>query len=438
MMNRTLLYTLAVLLLLLGCSKEDDPVFDQTPDERINETLAQYQAALSGAANGWNARVVTGTGGIFNFHFRFNAANRVTMYADIDTITAGTARESSYRLKALQQPSLIFDTYSYLHMLADPDGSVNGGNDGEGLQSDFEFAIDSVTADSILLTGRFNGTRVTLYRSSDADAAAWQNGNWRNALAFQYIGYIPEYFKRLALGSSSYDIRINQQRRTITFMWLDAGNNLRSFTTSYYFSSEGMVLVNPFTDGNRTITSLSSEGWDAANAMLRVRTNGGTAGTISGAIAPARPDREAPARWWQFAASQDSYWISFNGFRVNGVDDAFHVRDLPAFAFLVFWPAFGTQSGVTYDLLGFVFVEGSSLTIGYGAAWRPPVFTADGRVLFQLYGTLGTVPPGAAAAFNNTNALMSDPDGFYLVQTGELTYDMVSAKDARSWITWEY
>jgi len=437
-MKHALLYTVLFLLLLVGCSKEDDPVFDQAADERINETLAQCQATLAGAAHGWNARIVTGTGGIFHFHFRFNNANRVTMYADIDTTTAGTARESSYRLKALQQPSLIFDTYSYLHLLADPDGSVNGGNDGEGLRSDFEFAIDSVTADSILLSGRFNGTQVTLYRCSDADAAAWQNGSWRNALAFQYIGYIPEYFKRLTLSVSSYDIRIHQQRRTITFMWLDAGNQLRSFTTPYYFSSEGMVLVHPFTNGSRTIAGLASEGWDAANTLLRVRTNGGTAGTINGATSPARPDREAPARWWQLAASQGGYWVSFNCFRVNGVEDAFQVRDLPAFAFLVFWPAFGTQGGITYDLLGFVFAAGTSLSIGYGAAWRPPVFTADGRVLFQLYGTLGTVPPDAAAAFNSTTALMADPEGFYLVQTGTLAYDMVSARDARSWITWEY
>src|SRR5690606_19027298 len=190
-----------------------------------------------------------------------------------------------------------------------------------------------------------------LYRASDAEAAAWQNGSWRNALAFQYIGYIPEYFKRLSLGGNSYDIRIHQQSRTITFMWLDAGNNLRSFTTPYYFSSEGMVLANPFTDGSLTITTLVSEGWDAANATLRVRSKGGAAGAINGATSPARPDRDAPARWWQLAAGQESYWISFNGFRVNGVKNAFHVRDLPAFAFLVFWPAFGTQGGVTYDLL---------------------------------------------------------------------------------------
>ena len=80
----------------------------------------QYGSALTGSATGWNATIKTGTGGIFHFHFRFNESNRVFMYADINLETATTAKESSYRLKALQTPALIFDTYSYLHILADP------------------------------------------------------------------------------------------------------------------------------------------------------------------------------------------------------------------------------------------------------------------------------------------------------------------------------
>jgi hypothetical protein len=79
------------------------------------------------------------------------------MLSDFNETTATVLKESSYRLKALQQPTLIFDTYSYLHLLSDPDPNVAGGIAGKGYNSDFEFAYDPTIAqaDTIILTGRF-------------------------------------------------------------------------------------------------------------------------------------------------------------------------------------------------------------------------------------------------------------------------------------------
>jgi hypothetical protein len=436
-MKKALLYFLLAIAILPGCSKDDDPVFDQTPDERVNEAISKAESTLKGAADGWNARVVTGTGSTFQFHFRFNEGNRVVMYADIDTSTAGSSRESSYRLKALQQPALIFDTYSYLHILADPDGSVNGGEDGQGLKSDFEFAIDTVTADSILLTGRYYGTRVTLYKATSADAAAWQNGEWRNALSFQYMSRILEYFKRLPVNGTTYEIYFNQQSRTITFIWTDSGGTVHTFSSGYYYNSKGLVLINPLSNGNASISTITSRGWDAVAGVMRVSVNDAITSAVSGATRPVKPDVDAPTRWWQTIYVQDTYWVSLTGFHVNGVDDAFGVRNIPGYAFLLFWAAFGTQSGVTYDLQGYVSQQPDGLSLDFGSAWLPPQFTSDGRVIFRIYGTLGDVPAAATNAFNNTNAVMADPNGFYLVQTGNSRYDMVSARDARSWITWE-
>lgn len=436
-MRNALIYLLFALFILSGCSKDNDTVFDKTSDERINEFLSKADAALKGAAYGWNARIVTGNGSTFQFYFRFNEGNRVSMYADIDTTSAGTARESSYRLKALQQPALIFDTYSYLHILSDPDGDISGGEDGEGLKADFEFSIDTLAADSILLTGRFNNTKVTLHKATQADVSAWQNGEWRNALAFQYMGRILEYFKRLPVNGTNYEIQFNQSSRTITFLWTDNTGAIYSFTSPYYYNSKGIVLVRPLNNGNASITTISSKGWDAVNGVMRVSVNDVVPATISGATKPVKPDLDGPARWWETMAQQDNYWVSLQGFHVNGVDDAFRIRSVPGLAFLLFWPAFGTQAGVTYDLQGYVMQAQGGLSLDFGSAWMPPQFTTDGRVIFRIYGTLGDVPSSATTAFNNTNAVMADANGFYLVQTATNRYDMVSAKDARSWITWE-
>jgi hypothetical protein len=431
-MKRILLYFILPMIVFSACSKDEDYKFDQSPEDRINSKLAEYQAALLSSPIGWNATIATGSGGIFHFFFQFNDSNRVFMYSDFDLAAATTRGESSYRLKALQQPTLIFDTYSYLHMLADPDASVNGGNYGEGLISDFEYIIDMANADSIKLTGRYNGTKLTLLKASQQDLDNWQNGLWANTLLFENIGKIQNYFKRLRVNGVDYEMQFDQVARIITLSWL-VGGNLQQFTTGYYYTMEGLVFTTPFNTGSQVINGFTDPSWDPGNMVLHLEVNG-TPGTIAGAIKPLKVDLNAPTRWWQTAASEDSYWISFSGFHVNGVDDAYAVSQTTNFLFLVYWPIFGTSSGITYDLLGNVVLDGSA-SLNYGAAYQnPPQFTADGRVVFTQIGTLGPTPP---AAFISTGAQLEIPAGYYLIQTGPSSYDMVSASDAKAWITWE-
>src|SRR5215216_4660860 len=156
-MRKIILLAFIIAVAFSACRKYDDHIFDKSPDERINEAIASYQSTLTGAANGWKAFIKTdsGKGSTYSFYFKFSTDNRVKMYSDFDSTSAVTPQESSYRLKAQQQPTLIFDTYSYVHVLADPNegvvladnfvlfANVNGGPIGQGLLSDFEFIIDN-------------------------------------------------------------------------------------------------------------------------------------------------------------------------------------------------------------------------------------------------------------------------------------------------------
>jgi hypothetical protein len=439
-MNRNKLYpkiTAALLIstvFIFSACKKYDTAFDQSPDQRINEALKKYGSALTGSPAGWNATIQTKNGGIYHFHFRFNDSNRVKMFADINLETASTERESSYRLKALQTPSLIFDTYSYLHMLSDPDASVNGGTYGQGLSSDFEFSLDSLTADSILLTGRVNGTKLTLIKSTQQDFDAWQNGRWATTLGFENINAIQNYFKRISINGVTYEVRVDPVARTVTFTWINSNGNTQQFTTAYSYSSSGVVFVTPFTAGSQTINGLEIVSWDAGNSILNVKVNG-TATTISGATKPLKVDLAAPQRWWQYAVSNNGYWISLNGFHVNGTEDAFGIKTLSNYYFLVYWPDYNTGSN---DLFAPVFINaaGNGLELLYGAAPNKPQFTADGRAVFSLLGTYGAYP-STGPAKQTLNQLLI-PQGYYFVQTSATSYDMVSATDAKAWITWEF
>lgn len=418
-----------------SCKKDDTRVFDQSPDTRINDALTQYGYALTSSAAGWNATIKTGTGGIYHFHFRFNESNRVFMFADINLETATTEKESSYRLKAVQTPALIFDTYSYLHILADPDGSVNGGANGQGLISDFEFAFDSLATDSILLTGRVNGTKLTLIKATQQDFDAWQNGAWATVLAFENINTIQNYFKRVNIGGVNYDLKVDPIARTITFTWVDGSGNLQQFVTAYYYSSSGVVFDTPFNTGSQTINGFEIVSWNAGSSTMSIKVNG-TPATIAGATQPLKVDLAAPQRWWQYAINNGGlYWISLNGFHVNGVEDGFGIRTLPSYYYLIYWPDYDPGNN---DLFAPVFINaaGNGLELQYAAAPDKPQFTGDGRAIFTLLGNYGTYPSTGPAALTRTQLLI--PQGYYFIQTGPTTYDMVSALDAKAWVSWQF
>lgn len=435
-MKKNILYFLLILSVLSSCSKDDDPVFDKSPDERINETLTKYQAALVGAADGWKATIVPANGATYHYYFRFNDSNRVFMQADFDTTSASVLGQSSYRLKALQQPSLIFDTYSYLHLLSDPDGAVNGGDYGGGLYYDFEFAVDTVTADSIKLTGRFHGSKLTLVKATREERTEWENRSWARSLSLQYVGRILTYFTRLDVGGQQYDISVDVLGRRITFYSYSGTGSREAFTTSFKYSSSGVDFTTPFNTGSQVIAGFTNMSWDTTGNKLLLQVNG-TPASIAAAIAPIVVDLTAPGRWRQAAVNQGTYWISVTGFTKSRKLDALNVFSIPNYYYTMYFPRFGTSGGITYDFGGIAYVNNNALSV-YGPALRPPVFTTDGRIIFSILGTYGTAPSsGSITIMNNAAVEYAQAEGYYFIQTSPSSYDMVCAKDARTWIRWQ-
>src|SRR5690606_32590890 len=98
---------------LSSCQNDDEALpIGERPDERLNSTLANYKSQLVNAPYGWKGVLYPGAGGGYSFYFVFLQDDRVIMYSDIDANTAAVPLESTYRLKAMQRPSLLFDTYS--------------------------------------------------------------------------------------------------------------------------------------------------------------------------------------------------------------------------------------------------------------------------------------------------------------------------------------
>lgn len=428
-MRKYLLYLILIITGFTACKKEDDPIFDQSPDERINETLQKYQQELVNAPYGWKG-LISPSGipnSVFGFYFKFNNANRVSMFSDWDTPSSTTFKESSYRLKALQQPSLLFDTYSYVHTLCDPDADVNGGSYGIGLASDFEFSLDSISGDTIRLTGRFNKSKAMLVKATKEEADAYMSLQ-RNR-AFEKIRDFIMYWKRLTLGGKEYEIMVNIDH-VIVFTWLDESGVKHQVKTGFYYTPNGIALSPAFRDGDVTINSIDNISWDEEEQQLTCSINNANA-AITGFPQPLAPDAEAARRWWEQGKSL-VYWVSPTGFTSNGVEDAFGIRTLPGYYFMGFWPQY---DGSPYDLLGFVTVVDNEAVLSYGPGFRAPNFRADGRVNFTYYSNLGEFPQDQTPITRTRNQLI-DASGYYLVQLAPNAWDMVSARDGKTWITW--
>jgi hypothetical protein len=102
---------------------------------------------------------------------------------------------------------------------------------------------------------------------------------------------------------------------------------------------------------------------------LNIKVNG-TPATIAGATQPLKVDVTAPQRWWQYAINNGGlYWISANGFHVNGVEDGFGIRTLPNYYYLIYWPDYNPGNN---DLFAPVFLNaaGNGLELLYGAGTR--------------------------------------------------------------------
>jgi hypothetical protein len=430
-------YILILIWAVFWSCKDQDAVFEQTADQRINAALEAYQKQLVEAPSGWKGVIYPGAGGVYSFYFKFNNQNRVVMYSDFDKETAVTAKESSYRIKALQNPSLIFDTYSYLHILADPDAGVNDGEYGEGLKSDFEFSFkaDSLNNGTLTLIGTKNRTRLLLTKATQEEAAAYGAGGLGKSLLFSNIASYLSYFKRITLGSVTYEILVNQRDRTVTFNWL-VGSTLNSFTSEYYYSSLGVILIKPFTNGSQTINGFTDITWDATKFSLGL-TAAGVKAVIEEAAKPLKVDTSAPRTWYNIPVATDGYWVNLDGFHINGVDDALKVNSLKSgtstYYFYFYWPKFAA----TYDAFGPAFWTGSNAALIYADAPGSPTFTSDGRVVFANTGTLGTYPTdGTAAPAIAMRNQLYDSNGYYLIKLSDTAYDMVGAKDGKTWISW--
>ncbi|CAL1520375.1 DUF4302 domain-containing protein [Chitinophaga sp. MM2321] len=269
-----LLFTLAT-----ACRKQDDTsIFGEKPEERMNKQLAEYKTQLTTGANGWKAYVYPEGGAGFGFYFKFTDNNRVSMLGDLLPNTATDLKESSYRLAAQQRPSLVFDTYNYLHMLSDPDENIYGGLRGRGYDSDFEFGYDSTHNDTIFLTGNYNQSKMIMIKAAAPEESSYKAGalnDIQQKLDAYNNRYNTLYLK--TADNKQVQLSIDANFREFSQVYLDSGM-FKTKTYPYAHSIKGIFFKEPVTIDAYTFQELI---YDDAKDVLYLKSGNNTVNILT-------------------------------------------------------------------------------------------------------------------------------------------------------------
>ncbi len=180
---KKIVYFFMTFLIISGCKKSSFVAdFDQTPEERMSESIALVTNTLTSATNGWNATLSTSAGGGFGFYMTFDDKQNVSMYADLTDDASGTSVSSTYRVKTGLGADLIFDTYNYISMLADPNATVFGGTQPTGFKSDVEFTYVRSSADSIIFIGKQYRQLLKMAKATAAQKSIYAAAGYKTAI----------------------------------------------------------------------------------------------------------------------------------------------------------------------------------------------------------------------------------------------------------------
>lgn len=424
-MKTCIYFGISILILSAGCQKNND--FDGIrPDTRLNEKIDSYYELLTDADNGWVGYLYPNAGGGHSFKLHFDAENRVTMFADLNDAFASTAKESSYRIKAAQVPSLYFDTYSYIHVLADPDPNVSGGTPGRGRFSDFEFSIVSATRDSIRLLGNVHKSEMLLVRADDSQGDNYMVDVRRyNSEQLGKLQAMSSYYKTLEIGDTRLQMIINPELSSIRFMGVGQADTI-DFFTAYAPTGHGIQLRRPLYIGGTRYEALDDFNLNVAQGTGTVKLGNQTANLVSADQPLVRNPQDATNM--HIATYQ---YRMLGGVRKDGQQDVFGFESLPGYSGLFFIPRRYLDGTDVFYLL---YNQGQNYL-------GPAVSTQIGQngvlqfdVLGYDYNDPNTVTVEVLAAVDQLIEVLQSNQGYYVFRTGQTAYDLVSVQDPGLWM----
>ncbi|HUQ64850.1 MAG TPA: DUF4302 domain-containing protein, partial [Flavitalea sp.] len=214
--------------------------------------------------------------GGLTYYVTFPDSNRTVMVSDFNVETANVPKESGWHLKATQRPSLVFDTYSYIHIAADPDETVSfspSQQGGYGWGSDFDFSfLQAEPGDTLFLDGNFNHSSALMIKATQEEIDAAFSGQLKHIV--EVTKNLPSttsflYFN--ATDNTKIGIAFNTFLFRLNFVYLSSGE-LQTVSVPYSHTTYGVHFKAPVTVGGYTFQDLY---WDDALDLYYINTGSG-------------------------------------------------------------------------------------------------------------------------------------------------------------------
>lgn len=263
---------------LVGCQKDKDLVFEESANVRSAKLMEKMRTTIQASEHGWVAYMFTTRNNGYTFYFDFINGHRVNMYGDFNDETLYEKKESSYSLKNVGIPSIIFDTYNHLHILADPDNSINGGSRGDGMYTDFEFGILELHDDEIVLEGVFNNNKMVLRKASAAEKAVFEEGTFKTFKQSVEDFTVTNPFLYMTEEGSADPVtfNLNLSERSITFSYYDEEGTVNESKMGIALGIDNILLEKPFELGDASLSEINlredvMEGIDKNGGRFNIR-----------------------------------------------------------------------------------------------------------------------------------------------------------------------
>lgn len=158
-MKKIYLILLAALAISLqSCLIEDKKLFCESPAERIEAYLNEYQSLLESAENGWLLEYYPGSSSVGGYAYivKFSKSEVTAWFQLADDVSA--SETSMYKMTQDDGPCIAFDSYNnYLHFFATPSSGAY-----QAYQGDTEFKIMGSNAEKTEVYFRGKRTEMDL------------------------------------------------------------------------------------------------------------------------------------------------------------------------------------------------------------------------------------------------------------------------------------
>ncbi|MDZ7898368.1 MAG: DUF4302 domain-containing protein [Arcicella sp.] len=239
-MKKIFIYILFFQLAFLSCKKSEiEPLFTESANLRAANQIATYKKQLSDAQYGWRGVYYPNGGqdGGYTFYLKFDDKGNVTMYSDLAGFTAEVSFVTTYQVKALQKPTLVFDSYSYLHELVNPD--YNGGT---GALADLELSYVSATDTKIVLKGILNNTQMELTKMTQVESDALTKGGFASTFK-STLNYINggSFLSLVFPTGEKTDVFANLDTKIFSIFYVQ-NNQVRTISSAFSVTTTGIQL----------------------------------------------------------------------------------------------------------------------------------------------------------------------------------------------------